>query len=163
MNAPMRYHDRVYVAACNVGRGLFAARPFSPNEHILTFHGPRISADDPINESEQQSNLIQIGPRAYLLPEPPGLYANHSCRPNAGLFQDIHLIAITPIEQDEEICFDYSTCMDEDNWTMACACGLPECRHLIEDFRTLPPALQAWYIERNLVQSFIAEQYKIDA
>lgn len=159
MNAPMRYHDRVYVAACNVGRGLFAARPFSPNEHILTFHGPRISADDPLNHSDEQSNLIQIGPREYLLPDPPGIFANHSCRPNAGLFQDTMLIAITPIEQDEEIRFDYSTCMDEDNWTMPCACGHPECRELITDFKNLDPTLQAWFLERNLVQTFIAEQY----
>ncbi|HMB92303.1 MAG TPA: SET domain-containing protein [Rhodothermales bacterium] len=155
----MRYNDRVYVAACNVGRGLFATRPFSPNEHILSFHGPRISTDDPLNQSEQQSNLIQIGPREYVLPDPPGIFANHSCRPNAGLFQDTMLIAIAPIEKDEEIRFDYSTCMDEDNWTMPCACGHPECRRLITDFKTLSIDQQAWFLERNLVQTFIAEQY----
>lgn len=159
MTSSLRYADRVYVAPCHVGRGLFAARAFAPDEHILSFHGSRVSADDPINQSDQQGNLIQIGPREYLLPDPPGVFANHSCHPNAGLFQDTTLIAIRAISKDEEICFDYSTCMDEDNWTMPCACGLPECRHLITDFKTLSPTLQAWYLERDLVQSFIAEQY----
>lgn len=156
----MRYLDRVYVAPCHVGRGLFATRPFAPDEHILDFHGPRLDADHPYNQSEQQGNLIQIGPAEYFLPDPPGVFANHSCRPNAGLFQDMTLIAIRAIAKDEEICFDYSTCMDEDSWTMDCACGEPDCRGLIEDFKHLPPARRAWFLERGLVQSFIGEQYK---
>lgn len=156
--ATMRGENGVYVAACDVGRGLFAARAFAAGDHILDFHGRQVDASDPINHSDQQGNLLQIGPQRYLVPEPPALFANHSCEPNAGLRHTVSLFALCPIQPDEEIRFDYSTTMDEDNWTMVCRCGAPTCRGVIRDFKYLPPDLQAHYLTLDIVQPFIARQ-----
>jgi hypothetical protein len=50
--------------------------------------------------------------------------------------------------------------MSENHWTMICHCGRLSCRRLIRDFHFLPPSLQAYYIRRGLVQSFIEKEWR---
>jgi hypothetical protein len=104
--------------------------------------------------------MIQIGPDRYVEPEPPGRYTNHSCAPNAAIKDDYRLIALTDIQPNEQICFDYSTTMSEDNWTMECRCGADNCRGTIRDFGELPVDLQRRYLEMNVVQSFIVNELR---
>ena len=101
------------------------------------------------------SNPLQIGPSMYMDIEEPGVIANHSCVPNAGIKDDVFLVALKDISPGEEICYDYSTTMDEDYWTLQCECENSFCRGIVKDFKYLPKDLQKKYWELNIVQSFI--------
>lgn len=148
----------VRVGPSNTGTGLFAARTFAAGERILLLHGLRFEREDPIHLTDKGANLLQTGRRTYILLEPPGVYANHSCDPNAGIAGNRALVALRDIPAGEEIRFDYSTTMDEDFWTMECRCGAATCRGVVGDFKTLPPEVQARYLERGVVQGFIARR-----
>lgn len=149
----------VFVAACNVGRGVFAGRRFAPGELILSFTGRRVDRDDPMHLTPAAANLLQTGARTYILPEPPGIFVNHSCNPNAGIRDNRRLVALSEIVPGQEIRFDYSTTMDEDLWTMECACGQPNCRRVVRDFRCLPATVQETYLALGVVSRFIARRY----
>lgn len=146
----------VAVGLCRLGRGLFAVRDFEPEETILRLHGPRYGRNDPIHDTPLGANLLQTGWRTYILLDPPGVFANHSCNPNAGIRDGRTLVAIRSIATGDEITFDYSTTMAENFWTMPCLCGDPDCRGVVEDFAKLPPEVQKRYLELRIVQRFIA-------
>lgn len=147
------------VAECDVGRGVFAARDYRAGERILVFAGDAYDRSHPIHETPQGANLLQVGPREYILPRPIGLYVNHSCNPNAGLRGTDVLVALRDIPKGAEVRFDYSSNMDEDLWTMPCACGEPICRGVIGDFKHLPDTVRATYLRLGIVPAFIAERY----
>lgn len=146
------------VQSCDLGLGLFAKRFFAVGEEILTFSGPELSFETMLTRGEREANALQIDDRLYLDIGGPGVYANHSCMPNAGIRSDRHLIALEPIHPGDEIRYDYSTTMWEDHWTMQCRCGHANCRGLIADFPTLPLELQTTYLKLDVVQSFIVRR-----
>jgi hypothetical protein len=92
---------------------------------------------------------IQIGPNQYIDTQPPGVFANHSCAPNAGIRNDRDLLALRDIPTGEEIRYDYSTTMDEKSFTVACRCGPPGCRQVVTDFAELPAGIQEYYLSRG--------------
>jgi hypothetical protein len=145
----------VRIGKCRHGLGLFAASAFAPKEIILIFNGKFISFREMLAKGELEANALQIDANLYLDLTPPGLYANHSCSPNAGIVNDRTLIALQPIKAGEEITYDYSTTMWEDNWTMACSCGSSNCRKLVTDFPLLPRLVQQRYLRLGIVQRFI--------
>lgn len=146
------------IGECSVGKGLFAGRAYRPGDHILTFQGHRVDRDDPIHFTPEAANLLQTGALTYIYPQAPGVFANHSCSPNAGITVRRRLIAIRPITSGEEIRFDYSTTMDEDLWQMTCLCGEPQCRGIVSDFKYLPLPLQTQYMDLGIVPGFIARR-----
>lgn len=150
--------NKVYVGLSDVGRGVFAAQDIPVGDEILVFKGPPIDATHPMHHTDQGANLLQVDDRMYLLPEPPSVFVNHSCRPNAGIIKVTTLIALRDIRADEEIRFDYSTTMDEDLWTMACLCGEPGCRGVVRDFKYLPKEVQQAYLTLGIVQPFIVRK-----
>jgi hypothetical protein len=84
-------------------------------------------------------------------------FVNHSCEPNAGLNiqgMDVVLLAIRDIEPDEEIYFDYSTTMDEDDFEMICHCKKPSCRKVIRDFKHLPADRKRFYLSKGVVPEY---------
>jgi len=151
--------DSVMVADCSIGRGLFAERSFDSGELILHLGGPRYDRAHPIHGTEFGANLLQTGRKTYIMLSPPGVFANHSCNPNAGIVRNRQLVAIRPIPHGDEIRFDYSTTMDEDFWTMDCCCGEENCRGVISDFKDLPPLVRANYLKLGVVQGFIARKF----
>jgi len=143
----------------DIGRGLFATKLIKQNEQILEFKGSIISLEEALKKPPDKiSHPLQIGPAEYIDINEPGVLANHSCTPNAGIKNDRLLIALRDIPPNEEICYDYSTTMDENNWTLECKCGTPNCRKIVKDFRFLPPSIQKKYLELNIIQSFIIKQ-----
>jgi len=146
------------VRACDLGRGLFADRAYQAGDEILRFEGRTVPGHAVASMGDDQCYLIQIGRDLYVEPAEPGRYTNHSCAPNAAIKDDYRLVALSDIRTDEQICFDYSTTMSENNWTMECRCGAPECRGVVRDFGELPSELQHRYLELRAVQSFIAEE-----
>jgi uncharacterized protein len=150
--------DSIYVAQCDLGRGVFAGRDFAAWDEILRFSGPRISFAEALAKGEKQANPLQIDDEEYLDIEPPGVFVNHSCEPNAGIVEDRVLVALRPILRGEEIRFDYSTTMWEDMWTMECRCGSSRCRGVVRDFPDIPPEVQAEYLGLGVVQGFIVRR-----
>ena len=93
-------------------------------------------------QTSASTYALQIGPDLYIGAS-GGLddFINHSCEPNAGLRIEgttVDLHAIRDIAAGEEILFDYSTTLDEDDFTMSCQCGAPSCRETIGDGKYLP-------------------------
>jgi hypothetical protein len=155
-----------------LGLGVYARRAIAAGEEILQMTGPEVTFDEAVAKGDEQCYTLQIGPTQYVDLAEPGRYANHSCDPNAGVIGGararaaagnaralgLTLLAIRPIRRGEEVCFDYSTTMDEDHWTMPCRCGSPDCRGVVADFKELPKALRQRYLALGIVQPFIANQ-----
>ena len=137
------------------GRGVFAAEPIGPGEVLLSFTGPHLRH----SQTTPQTLAVQVGRDLYLGAS-GGLddLVNHSCRPNAGLRIEpgptVHLVTIAPIAMGEEICFDYSTTMDEDDFELDCRCGQPECRGRVRDFKHLSAANRRRYAALGIVPEY---------
>lgn len=150
----------VRIAETRFGLGVVATRTLETGEVILQFEGQLVDAESVYNSGAEQAYLLQVAPRHYVWPDEPARFVNHSCDPNAGLKDDVYLMALRCIEEGEEIYFDYSTSMEGDPWTMECGCGLPCCRSQIGSFGTLPPNVRNDYLSRGVVQRFIANRYE---
>lgn len=145
---------------CDVGLGVFARRHIRAGEIILAFGGPVIDFAETKRRGPWECMPLQFGPNQYFDTQPPGIFVNHSCQPNAGIRNDADLVALRDIQPGEEIRFDYSTTMEEHSFTMNCLCGEPNCRKVIADFSALPPAVQEDYIARRIVMSFIVQKLR---
>lgn len=151
---------RVFISESKIGKGVFALKDFFPGEYIFTLRGKKFKRNDPIHLTELGANLIQTGYKTYIMPDAPGVYLNHSCSPNAGIYKNRKVIAIEKINSGDEITFDYSTTMQENFWTLDCLCNTKSCRKRIVDFKLLPVKIKKRYLLRNVVQGFIATSYK---
>lgn len=151
--------DCIYVARCELDRGLFAGRDFAKDELIFRFTGPVICFADAVSKGETESNPLQIGPATYMDLDAPAVFANHSCEPSVGIRDSSAVYALREIKRGEELRFDYSTTMSERHWTMECLCGTPSCRRIIGDFHDLPEELQRRYLAMGIVQPFIVEEW----
>lgn len=157
---------QVFIANCELGRGLFASRTFAEGDTILRFAGSLIDFADTVARGDTEGNALQVGLDAYIDLEAPGVFGNHSCEPNAGIRDDQILVALRRISPGEEIRFDYSTTMWEDlgaewergGWTMPCRCGAASCRGVVANFSTLPTERQKHYLALGVVQKFIVER-----
>jgi len=145
-----------YVAPCDVGRGLFASGPIAAGQQILTFEGPVRTLTDVRAMGALAANTLQVGVNRYLDLAEPGRLVNHSCVPNAGIRDDVNLVALRAIVPGEEIRFDYSTTIG-DLWTMACACRTTQCRGVVASFVTLPARVRADYVALGIVQRFLID------
>lgn len=148
----------IYIAECSLGRGVFAGRAIRLGELILAFTGALIDFAETKRRGPRECMAIQVGPNQYIDTQPPGVFANHSCAPNAGIRNDRDLVALRDIPRDEEIRYDYSTTMDEKSFIMLCRCGAPGCRQVVGDFAELPAPIQNYYLSQGLVMSFIARR-----
>lgn len=144
----MEMKDLIYVRDTpDKGFGVFAIRDIKKNEIITRFTGPFLRIDDMDGfPREVWDHLLNVGFNEYVIPKDPGARVNHSCDPNAGIIQDIQLIAMRDIGKDEEVTFDYSITI-VDGWTLDCKCGSPLCRGTIKPYRELPAELKRKYAD----------------
>ena len=153
--------SRVLVGPARIGLGLFAARAYRPKQTIIKISGRIVSPDLLWDRGGSfAANCIRFGPETYLDPgDSPGRYINHSCEPNAGIRKannQLFVFAAQRIGAGEEIVFDYSTTLgDDDIWTLRCNCGRPSCRGTIKRFGSLPMAVKRRYLEAGLVPRYI--------
>jgi SET domain-containing protein len=139
------------------GRGVFAGEPIPEGTLIASFTGPFLR----YAETSAATYALQIAPDLYI-GESGGVddLFNHSCDPNAGVFisgTTAELRAIRAITPGEEIAFDYSTTLDEEDFTMACRCGSPSCRGVIGDGRDLPNAVWDRYRGLGILPDYVVE------
>ncbi|HEY5705374.1 MAG TPA: SET domain-containing protein [Terrimicrobiaceae bacterium] len=150
--------DKIRVGDCRFGKGVFARSMIPKGEEILRFAGPLIGIEEAMAKGARQCDPLQIGPELYVDIGPPGVLVNHSCAPNAGIRDDVRLIAIRDIIAEEEVFYDYSTTMNEDHWTLACLCGSASCRRSVGDFKNLPLRTRRKYLRLGIVQTYLARQ-----
>ena len=148
-----------------LGRAVFSNRNFKKGKLIIEFKGePMKRKDLPKLITPEDDRYIQVGKNKYFGPSGDfDDFFNHSCNPNSGIKiirTGVMLIAIKDIKKGEEITWDYSTTMDEDEWELDCRCKNKNCRKRIRDFKYLPKEIQQKYIKLEIVPKYIIENLK---
>jgi len=161
----MKSENILIVKNTKNGRGVFANRNFKKGEAIFEFHGNFCTYEEsPTPYNEVEDHFVQIGENLYMGPSGNiDDFFNHSCNPNSGLKingKKVFLIAIEDIKKDDEITWDYSTTMDEDDWEMDCNCDSKNCRGRIRDFKYLPSDIQKRYLDLGIVPEYISKNFK---
>lgn len=137
------------------GRGVFADEPIIKGTRIIRFTGPFLRYAD----TTPATFALQIGPDLYIgASGGPDDFINHSCEPNSGIMIEgttAELYAIRDIAAAEEIFFDYSTTLDEDDFTMSCLCGAPSCRKVVGDGKHLPQQVWQRYCELGIIPEYV--------
>ncbi|MPZ29565.1 MAG: SET domain-containing protein-lysine N-methyltransferase [Rhodospirillales bacterium] len=152
-----------HVARCELGLGIFATHFIPRGATILLFRGPLVDVAAVLAKGDRSGDVVQVDRHRYIDPDPPGLYVNHSCDPNAGIRDGSSLVAIQPIWPGEQICFDYSTTMCDRLWSLACRCGSPHCRGTVLDFDLIPAHVAQRYLALGIVQPFIVRELGAEA
>src|SRR5512132_4287790 len=117
------------------GRGLFAIADIAKNE-IVAVKGGHIVDGKTLREKITPvlgPVEIQIGDDLFIAPvsdeerESSMLYSNHSCDPNLGILGEITFVAMRDICAGEELTHDWAM-TDDDDYSIECNCGAPDCR-----------------------------------
>jgi hypothetical protein len=134
------------------GKGLFATAEIARDEvvvvkggHIVTKKFLRENVTSALGPVE-----IQIDGDLFIAPvtaderEASMLYTNHSCAPNLGIRGEITFVALRDIRTGEELTHDWAM-TDDDDYSLPCRCGSPNCRGTVtgQDWRR--PELQEQY------------------
>ena len=130
------------------GKGVFASRPIRKGDLIMTFSGPILHH----TQVDHDDYHLQIDEEYYIgASGNADDYVNHACEPNCGFRDGLDLVALRDIAVDEEITWDYSTAIDEDDFDgFPCSCARAGCRKRVVSFRHLSPEvkerLQPWLL-----------------
>src|SRR5512132_1247937 len=134
------------------GRGLFAIADIAKNE-IVAVKGGHIVDGKTLREKITPvlgPVEIQIGDDLFIAPvsdeerESSMLYSNHSCNPNLGMRGEITFVAMRDICAGEELTHDWAT-TDDDDYSIECNCGAPDCRKTLTGKDWRRPDLQERY------------------
>ncbi len=155
------------------GKGVFANKEIKKGRTICFLTGELCSLDEMLKRvssgKEGSSDPLGIDNEKYLdLEEIPRTF-NHSCEPNSFIRGKNKLIAIHNIKEGEEITYDYSTTMNDNKekinaagmrlWTCTCRCGSKNCRGIIDQFKTLPPKTQRYYVSHKFMPDFMLKKF----
>ncbi|MBS3080429.1 SET domain-containing protein-lysine N-methyltransferase [Candidatus Pacearchaeota archaeon] len=157
------------------GSGVFAYEDIKKGGTICYLNGELCTLDEMIkrvNEGkEEQSDPLQIDDEQYLDLDEISRTFNHSCNPNAFIKGKNELVAMKDIKVGEEITYDYSTTMNDNEekikkvgrilWTCVCHCGSKNCRGIIDQFKTLPRSIQNFYIENKFMPDFMLKHFSL--
>jgi SET domain-containing protein len=133
------------------GRGLFATADIAKDE-IVAIKGGHIVTREQLREITPRLGPveIQIDDDLFIAPvtdderEGSMLYSNHSCNANLGIRGEITFVAMRDIPAGEELTHDWAT-TDDDDYSIECKCGAPNCRGTLTGKDWQHPELQARY------------------
>jgi hypothetical protein len=134
------------------GRGLFATADIIRDE-IVAVKGGRIVDRKTLREKITPllgSVEIQIDDDLFITPvtdeerELSMLYSNHSCDANLGIRGEITFVAMRDIQTGEELTHDWAI-TDDDDYSLECKCGAPNCRKILTGKDWQRPGLQKRY------------------
>jgi uncharacterized protein len=134
------------------GHGLFAIADIGKNE-IVAVKGGHIVDRKTLHEKITPGLgpvEIQIGDDLFIAPvsdeerELSMLYLNHSCDPNLGVRGEITFVAMRDVRAGEELTHDWAM-TDDDDYSVACNCGVPDCRKTLTGKDWQRPDLQKRY------------------
>jgi SET domain-containing protein len=134
------------------GRGLFATADIARDE-IVAVKGGHI-----ISRAHLRENIaprlgpveIQIDENLFIAPvtgeeqEGSMLYSNHSCDANIGVRGEITFVAMRDIRAGEELTHDWAM-TDDDDYSIECKCGAPDCRGTLTGKDWQRPEVQKRY------------------
>jgi hypothetical protein len=150
------------------GRGLFAIADIAKDE-IVAVKGGHIVDRKTLRElvtPRLGPVEIQIGQDSFIGPvtdeerELSMLYSNHSCDANLGIRGEITFIAMRNIQSGEELTHDWAM-TDDDDYSVECKCGAPNCRKVLTGKDWQRPDLQkryAGYFSAYLVQKIATQK-----
>jgi len=72
------------------------------------------------------------------------LYSNHSCNANLGVRGEITFVAMRNVRAGEELTHDWAM-TDDDDYSVECQCGAPNCRKILTGKDWQRPELQKRY------------------
>jgi hypothetical protein len=134
------------------GHGLFATAGIAKDE-IVAVKGGHI-VDRKTLRAKVTPRLgpveIQIDEDLFIAPvtdkerELSMLYSNHSCDPNLGVRGEITFVAMRDIRAGEELTHDWGM-TDDDDYSVECKCGTPNCRNILTGKDWQRPELQNRY------------------
>jgi len=134
------------------GRGLFATADIVKDE-IVAVKGGHIVDRKTLREKitpRLRAVEIQIDDDLFIAPvadeerELSMLYLNHSCSANLGVRGQITFVAMRDIRSSEELTHDWAT-TDDDDYSIECKCGAPNCRKILTGKDWQRPELQRRY------------------
>jgi len=134
------------------GRGLFATADIAKDE-IVAVKGGHIVDGKTLREKitpELGPVEIQIDDDLFIAPvteqerELSMLYSNHSCNANLGMRGEITFVAMRDIHAGEELTHDWAM-TDDDDYSLECNCGAPDCRKTLTGKDWQRPDLQKRY------------------
>ena len=142
------------------GTGVFATRSIKPGELIAEFIGNEYSAE---RESElppiMVDRCIQTGATTYVFAENRlAEKINHSCHPNCGIREKTKVVAIRPIDDGEEISWDYRMSENSDWVLETCQCGAARCAKRIEGYDSLPEDIRQEYLQKGAISTWLLDQ-----
>ena len=133
------------------GRGLFATTDIAKNEIVAVKGGHIISSEELREITPRLGPVeIQIDDHLFIAPvteeerESSMLYSNHSCDANLGIRGEITFVAMRDIRADEELTHDWAM-TDDDDYSVECKCGAPNCRGILTGKDWQRPELQKRY------------------
>ena len=134
------------------GHGLFATADITKDE-IVAVKGGHIVDRQTLREKitpRLGPVEIQIDDDLFITPvtdeerELSMLYSNHSCDANLGIRGEITLVAMRDIRAGEELTHDWAT-TDDNDYSVECKCGAPNCRKTVTGKDWQRPELQRRY------------------
>ena len=134
------------------GRGLFAKTEIAKDE-IVAVKGGHIVDRNTLREQiapRLGPVEIQINDDLFIAPvtdeerELSMLYSNHSCDANIGVRGEITFVAMRHIRAGEELTHDWAM-TDDDEYSVECKCGAPNCRKILTGKDWQRPDLQKRY------------------
>ncbi|PYL98307.1 MAG: SET domain-containing protein-lysine N-methyltransferase [Verrucomicrobia bacterium] len=134
------------------GRGLFARADIDKGEIVAMKGGHIVDRETLRREITPRLGPveIQIDDHLFIAPvteeerESSMLYSNHSCDANIGMRGEITFVAMRDIRADEELTHDWAT-TDDDDYSLECKCGAPNCRKNLTGKDWQRPELQKRY------------------
>jgi len=155
------------------GNGVFAKNKIKKGETIYFLDGELCALDEIIrrvNEGEEEPfDPLEVGDEEYLDLDEVSRTFNHSCKPNTYIRGKNDLIALQNILPNEEITYDYSTTMSDNEekiinaegktWTCKCNCGSRKCRGIIDQFKTLSIKTKKFYISNKFMPNFMLKKF----
>jgi hypothetical protein len=152
------------------GRGVFAEVDIRKGELIHRMGGRRVSLlgciAGVLTGAIRIDDPLPIRKYEYIVLDEFSILFNHSCGANAGIANEVNLIALTDIPRGAEITFDYSMTVRASVftafWKMPCGCGAPSCRKTIGDIRTVSEEQVERYVQAGALQDFIIDSLNAD-
>jgi len=150
------------------GRGLFATADIAKDEIVAVKGGHIVDRQRLRREITPRLGPveIQIDDNLFIAPvtkeerEGSMLYSNHSCDANLGIRGEITFVAMRDIPAGEELTHDWAT-TDDDDYSVECKCGAPNCRGTLTGKDWQRPELQtryAGYFSAYLARKIAAER-----
>jgi uncharacterized protein len=134
------------------GHGLFAKADIAKDEIVAVKGGHIVDRETLRREITPRLGPveIQIDDDLFIAPvseeERDGsmLYSNHSCDANIGMRGEITFVAMRDIRAGEELAHDWAM-TDDDDYSVECKCGAPNCRKILTGKDWQRPELQKRY------------------